>query len=208
MGLPGWLNGKEPASSAGDSDSIPGVGRSPGEGNDYLFQYSCLENPMHRGAWGATVYGVAKSQTWLSDWITKTTSVHRTLHKNVGRVSHRCVGPREKDFLNSPIYIKIWIIWNQCISTILVTQSQESYEWNLSSNCNENECIHYINILLIFYSNDNTISIAAMIRVEVVCSHFPGSIQFLRGSDWRIEWIQGKNRASQVVKNLPAVQEI
>ena len=46
--------------------SIPGLGRSPGEGNGYPLQYSCLENSMDRGAWWATVYGVAKSQT-LSD---------------------------------------------------------------------------------------------------------------------------------------------
>ena len=51
----------------------------------------------HRGAWGATVYGVAKSQTWLSDWITKTTSVHRTLPKKV-EPAFECVGPRGKRF--------------------------------------------------------------------------------------------------------------
>ena len=44
-------------------DSIPGSGRSPGEGNGYPLQYSCLENPMDRGAWQATVHGVTKSQT-------------------------------------------------------------------------------------------------------------------------------------------------
>ena len=45
----------------------PMLGRSPGEWNDYSFQYSCTENPMDRGAWWATVHGVAKSQTRLSD---------------------------------------------------------------------------------------------------------------------------------------------
>ena len=50
-----------------DTGSIPGLGRSPGEGNGYLLQYSCLENPMDRGAWWATVHRVAKSWTWLSD---------------------------------------------------------------------------------------------------------------------------------------------
>ena len=49
-----------------DMDSIPGLGRSPGEGNGDPLQYSCLEKPMDRGAWWATVYGVAKSQTQLS----------------------------------------------------------------------------------------------------------------------------------------------
>ena len=46
---------------------IPALGRSPGEGNGGSFQYSCLENPMDRGAWWATVHGVAKGQTQLSD---------------------------------------------------------------------------------------------------------------------------------------------
>ena len=49
--------------NAGDPGSIPGPGRSPGEGNRYPFQYSYLKNSMDRGAWQATVHGVAKSQT-------------------------------------------------------------------------------------------------------------------------------------------------
>ena len=48
--------------------SVPGLGRSPGEGNGYPLQYSRLENPMDGGAWQATVNGVAKSQTRLSDF--------------------------------------------------------------------------------------------------------------------------------------------
>ena len=60
MGLPWWLSGKESAYSAGDPGSILGSGRSPGEGNGYSLQYSCLENPMDRGAWQATVHGVTK----------------------------------------------------------------------------------------------------------------------------------------------------
>ena len=55
------------AGDTGDMGSIPGLGRSPGEGNGNPLQYSCLENPMDGGAW-ATVYGIAKSQTWLSDF--------------------------------------------------------------------------------------------------------------------------------------------
>ena len=52
---------KNTPASAGDSGSIPGAGRSPGEGNGNSLQYSCLENPMDRGTWWATVYGVAKN---------------------------------------------------------------------------------------------------------------------------------------------------
>ena len=62
-GFPGGLNSKESARNTGDPGSIPGSGRSPGERNDNLLQYSCLENSMDRGAWQATVHGVAKSQT-------------------------------------------------------------------------------------------------------------------------------------------------
>ena len=51
---------KNPRASAGDVSSIPGLGRSPGEGNGNPFQYSCLRNSMHRGAWWATVHGVAR----------------------------------------------------------------------------------------------------------------------------------------------------
>ena len=66
--LPGGSEGKVSAYSAGDSGSIPGSGRSPGEGNGNPLQYSCLENPMDRGVWQATVHGVAKSRTRLSDF--------------------------------------------------------------------------------------------------------------------------------------------
>ena len=51
----------------GGAGSIPGFGRSPGEGNGHPLQYSCLENPMDRGAWRAAVYGITKSRTQLSD---------------------------------------------------------------------------------------------------------------------------------------------
>ena len=59
---------KNPPANAGDvrdASSIPGLGRSPGEGHGNPLQYSCLENPMDRGAWWDTVHGVAKSQTRL-----------------------------------------------------------------------------------------------------------------------------------------------
>ena len=54
--------------SAGDPGLIPGLGRSPGEGNGSPLQDSCLENPMDRGAWSATVHGVVKGRTLLSDF--------------------------------------------------------------------------------------------------------------------------------------------
>ena len=59
--------GKESACNTGDPDTIPGSGRSPGEGHGKPLQYSCLENPMDRGAWWATVYRIVNSQTRLGD---------------------------------------------------------------------------------------------------------------------------------------------
>ena len=67
-GFPGGSEVKASAYNAGDLGSIPGLGRSPGEGNGNPFQYSCLENPMDGGAWWAAVHGVTKSQTRLSNF--------------------------------------------------------------------------------------------------------------------------------------------
>ena len=63
MGFPGGSAVTNPPANAGAVGSIPGLGRSPGEGNGYSPQYSCLENPMDRGARWATVHGAAKS--WI-----------------------------------------------------------------------------------------------------------------------------------------------
>ena len=68
LDFPGGSDGKASVYNAGDLGSIPGSGRSPGEGNGNPLQYYCLKNPMDRGAWLATVHGVAKSQTRLSDF--------------------------------------------------------------------------------------------------------------------------------------------
>ena len=65
--FPRGSESKESACNAGDLGLIPGLGRSPGEGNGNPLQYSCLENPMDREAWQATVHVVAKSWTQLND---------------------------------------------------------------------------------------------------------------------------------------------
>ena len=79
-GFPGGSEVKASASNVGDQGSIPGLGRSPGEGNGNPLQYSCLENPMDGGAWLATVHGVAKSRTRLSNFtITLTIPQHNRL---------------------------------------------------------------------------------------------------------------------------------
>ena len=72
LGFPGSSDGKASAYNVGDLGSISGSGRSPGEGNGNPLQYSCLENPMDQGVRWATVHGVTKSQTQLSDF----TSLH------------------------------------------------------------------------------------------------------------------------------------
>ena len=71
-----------PANAAGvrEVSSIPGSGRTPGEGNGNTLQYSCLENPMDRGIWWAIVDRVAKSQTWLSDWNDRLLGAHMINH--------------------------------------------------------------------------------------------------------------------------------
>ena len=69
MDFPGGSDHKASVYDAGDPGSIPGLGRSPGEGNGNPLQDYCLENPMDRGAWWAAVHGVAKSRTQLSDFM-------------------------------------------------------------------------------------------------------------------------------------------
>ena len=75
IGFPGGSEVKASVCNAGDMGLIPGSGRSPGEGKGNPLQYSCLENPMDGEAWRATVHGVSKSQTQLSDF----TSLHLLL---------------------------------------------------------------------------------------------------------------------------------
>ena len=70
---------KNPPANAGGVGSVPGLERSPGEGNGNPLQYSCLENPMDRGAWRAIIHGVTKSQTRLKLLSTHGDNTRRTL---------------------------------------------------------------------------------------------------------------------------------
>ena len=84
--FPGGASGKEPSANAGDirdAGAIPGSGRSPGGGLGSPLQYSCLENPMDRGAWWATVHGIAKSWTRLKRRSTLMHSVSLVLRMQV-----------------------------------------------------------------------------------------------------------------------------
>ena len=67
LATPGGSDGKTSACNEGDPGLIPGLGRSPGKGNDNSLQYSCLKNSRDRGAWWAAVHGVANSWTRMSE---------------------------------------------------------------------------------------------------------------------------------------------
>ena len=84
LGFLGGSDGKESACNAGDPSLIPGSGRSPGEGNGNPLQYSCLENPMDRGAWWATVHGVTKSWTQLRDYQKDLPTMQETQVQSLG----------------------------------------------------------------------------------------------------------------------------
>ena len=81
MGFPGGSEVKVSVCNTGDPGLIPGSGRSPGEGNGNPLQDSCLENPMDREVWWATVHGVAKSRTRLSD-------LTHSLRRHIISISH------------------------------------------------------------------------------------------------------------------------
>ena len=86
QGFPGGIAVKNPSANTGDirdTDSIPALGRSPGEGNGYALQYSCLENPMDRGVLQATVHGVAKSQTQPNNFTHTQANIGRNRSVNV-----------------------------------------------------------------------------------------------------------------------------
>ena len=86
-GLPWRPDSKESAYGAGDPGSVAGSGRSPGEGHGYPLQYSCLENPMDRGAWWATVHGGHKESDRLSDFTFIFSCVWGTLSPSTTNIS-------------------------------------------------------------------------------------------------------------------------
>ena len=88
-GFPHSSVSKESACNAGDPGSIPGSGRYPGEGKGNPLQYSCLENPMDRGAWRATVYAVSRVG---HDGATKHTYLRKLHHKDYARSFHLISG--------------------------------------------------------------------------------------------------------------------
>ena len=94
-----WPPGKNWLPNAGDVSLIPGMGRSPGEGNGNPLQYSCHNNPMDRGAWQATVHGVAKSpvrQDWVTEQACTVSQQRETQILSAGRtlICHRLKSPQ------------------------------------------------------------------------------------------------------------------
>ena len=128
VGFPGGSDGKESACSAGDLSSIPGLGRSPGEVNGYSLQYSGLENSMNRGVWHATVHGVAKSWTQLSDF-----HFHVCINLNILHYyTHVCVLSCDQLFAalwtiahQAPLYVSLFLV--RILEWVAISSSRKSF---------------------------------------------------------------------------------
>ena len=114
MDFLGGSDSKESAWSVEDLGLIPGLGRSPGEGNGYPLQYSGLENFMDRGAWQATVHGIAKSQTWMNNFHFTSLSFCNVLHHiDLHILNYICmsgINPTWPRCLILFIYYWIWFV--------------------------------------------------------------------------------------------------
>ena len=89
-GFPGGSDNKASVCNAGDPGSIPGLRRSPGEGNGNPLKFYCLENSIDGGAWWATIHGVARSRTQLSDFtFKKIRDCKRTFHGKMSTLKYR-----------------------------------------------------------------------------------------------------------------------
>ena len=117
IAFPDGSDGKESAGNAGDPGSIPESGRSPGEGNGNPLQDSCLENSMDKGAWWATVHGVTKSWTWLSNtftfkgyrWMARWRGTKGRVQKNP---KHTCICPCEVRVSYLPSILEVlWTLY-------------------------------------------------------------------------------------------------
>ena len=110
-----------PLQDVGDAGLISGSGRSPGEGNSNPLQFSCLKNPMDRGAWQFTVHWAAKSRTWMS--------THTHTQDTKGKCLHCCLsycvltGCQE--------YCKSYIVWSSTANCFCLLSFQMSFETKL-----------------------------------------------------------------------------
>ena len=109
MGFPGGSDGKESACHVEDPGLIPGLGRCPGEGNGYPLQYSCLENPMDRGAWQATVHGGCKE----SD-----TTDTNTFNKGYSNIFQKCMSHFKMEYRNKrPQKAAVFFFYTMTVNT-------------------------------------------------------------------------------------------
>ena len=123
-GFPDGSEVKASACNAGDLGLIPGSGRSPGEGNGNPLQYSCLENPMDRGAWWPTVHRVTKSRTWLSDF------THGLLQGTNSPCSFKFLMMGFKPSLSSGFSGYCFLCGNKCGSLSLTTTGIAFCAWS------------------------------------------------------------------------------
>ena len=127
MGFPGGTGGKESTCNAEDLrdlGSIPGLKRSPGGGHGNPLQYSCLENPIDRGAWWATAHGVAQSWTWLK-WLSMHARSYSVVH-----IQYPVITTMEKIrqcvYMYVCVYIYVYIKLNHLIVHLKLTQHCKS----------------------------------------------------------------------------------
>ena len=117
--LPWWLSGKESAGRAGDrgdTDSLHGLGRCPGGGYGNPLQYSCQGNTVDRGAWLATVHGVAKSWTWLI-WLSTYAYIDTKYNWSMSVKSHQ-------------LYLTLWTLWMVALKAHLSMGFSRQEHWN------------------------------------------------------------------------------
>ena len=118
--IPGSSDSKASAYNAGDPGSIPGSGRSPGEGNGNSLKYSYLGNPMDTGAWWPTVHGVAKSRTRLSDFFFSFCLMKQTLDLKQ---------PSYWGFQWREIFLHLSLMSNFCYIHLVSQLLREIYVW-------------------------------------------------------------------------------
>ena len=139
-GFPGGSDGKESACNTGDPGSVPGLGRSLGAGNGNPLQYFCLENPMDRGDWRATVHGVAESWMWLS--------IHTHTHTHTHTHKHTVI---RQETSSLEILMVLGLCCLQDTRRMLLLNCATHAAWDkhrqkwasLQRACNKNLCIMY-----------------------------------------------------------------
>ena len=138
MGFPGDSVVKDGPTNAGDAGSVPGLGRSPGEGNSNLLQYSWLENSMHRGDWQATVHGIAKESD-TAEQLSMHTHTHFYI-SNSESVRIRFSWEWQK---SSNHHVVSNMLWFSHVSTISESKWSRLPSWFCSKSLEQNFATDY-----------------------------------------------------------------